>query len=59
MDIEVQVGLGLIPSRDELGSRIATLRDMLLKQEDIELPMVRIRNNNSLEAFGIDHSRRW
>ena len=52
-DIEVQVGLGLIPARDELGSRIATLRDMLLTQEDIEFPMVRIRNNNSLEAFGI------
>lgn len=52
-DIEVQIGRGLIASNEEIGSRVATLRDWLLSHEDIELPMVRIRNNNSLEPFAI------
>lgn len=52
-DIEVQIGASLITSTDELRSRISTLRDMLLRQQDIELPMVRIRNNNSLDPFAI------
>lgn len=52
-EIEVQIGPQLVESAEDMKSRITQLREQLRGQQEVELPYVRIRNNNSLDPFAV------